>query len=180
MSNVAPVRVSFATVNLKIYILKTICDRLKWEIPEQVFQAFLKCSLLIRVHSISVMALGLKGKWVLHIQQNNNTLGDVNQRVNLICLEFHWLCFFSVLISCFLSFLPKKQEGLEQSRWKKNIKLEARKIVSSFDRVSLDELLGQPLSCQCARRESKSGNRFQLCQNCCEPDEIANAYLKFF
>lgn len=115
-----------------------------------------------------------------HIQQNNNTLGDVNQRVNLICLEFHWLCFFSVLISCFLSFLPKKQEGLEQSRWKKNIKLEARKIVSGFDRVSLDELLGQPLSCQRAKRESKSGNRFQLCQNCCDTDEIANAYLKFF
>lgn len=166
MSNVAPVRVSFATANLIIYILKTICDGLKWEIPEQVFQAFLKYSLLIRVHSISVMALGLRGKWVLHIQQNNNTLGDVNQRVNMFGVSL--VFFFPVLTSCFffLFSLSKKQEGLERSRWRKNIKLEARKIISSFDRVSLDKLVGQPLSFQCTKRESKSGNWFQLCQNC--------------
>ena len=42
------------------------------------------------------------------LQQNANTLGDVNQKGNLICLEFP--CFLYVLISCLLCFLPLQEE----------------------------------------------------------------------
>lgn len=49
------------------------------------------------------------------LQQNDNTLGDINQKGNSICLEFPWF-FFPLLISCLLSFLLLQKERRAEAK----------------------------------------------------------------
>lgn len=56
------------TDNLINYILKSLQNGLKWEVPEYLSQIIQRCTLLIEVLYISLFAPGLEEKGVLHMQ----------------------------------------------------------------------------------------------------------------